>query len=267
VAKAKGLKLKNQPLQRHIKECLVINNMKYLKLFEELKSETYNKVASKLKQMGHERRSKEMYDWSKVIQKKETYERWSKLGTFEMSFFQKKWNPSTKLSDHKHLFDGQFHIGLQLDSDYLWERLSEIQDNLTGDNLFILFFFGALPANEESSKKLHEYVKDDGLFNGGYWEANFSIKVSEKGFEILPKASAYYEEFQSILYVMSNRREAIKFHQLLVNLFEQKIELPVDWGNIQQCKSMIEEKTNDKNIWSRIVNSIKNMSLNHLYRD
>jgi hypothetical protein len=239
--------------------------MKYLKLFEELKSETYNKVASKLKQMGHERRSKEIYDWSKVVQKKEAYERWSKLGTFEMSFHETKWNPSTKLSEYKHLFDGQFHIGMELDSDFLWERLSEIQDG-TNDKLFIIFFFGVLPANEETAKKLHEHVKDD-LHSGGYWEANFSIKISEKGFEILPKAEAIYEMFQSKSYIMSNRREAMKFHKLLVNLFEQKIELPVKWGTIAKAKAMIEEKTNDKNIWSRITNSIKNMPLNYLYRD
>ena len=45
--------------------------MKYLKLFEELKSQTYNQAASKLRQMGHERRSKEIYDWSAIVQKRE----------------------------------------------------------------------------------------------------------------------------------------------------------------------------------------------------
>jgi len=72
--------------------------MKYLKLFEELKSETYNKAAAKLKQMGHERRSKALYDWSDIVQKRETLERWSKLGTFDMTFYQNSWNSSTKIS-------------------------------------------------------------------------------------------------------------------------------------------------------------------------
>jgi hypothetical protein len=241
--------------------------MKYLKLFEELKSETYNKVAAKLKQIGHTKRSKEMYDWSDIVQKKETYEKWSKLGTYGMSFYQTKWNPSTKTYEYKFLFDGQFYIGLDVDSDFLWVRLSEIIDN-PGDKLFIIFNFGVFPANDETAQKMMEYdeIKNNS-YHGGYWNANLSIKLSEKNFEILPKAEAYYEPFEGLSYMMSNRKEAIKFHRLLVNLFEQEIELPVTWGTISKAKGMIEEKTGDKNMWNRIINSVKNMPLNYLYRD
>jgi len=243
--------------------------MKYLKLFEELKAETYNKAALKLKTMGHERRSKEIYDWSAIVQKKETYEKWSKLGTFEMSFYQTKWNSSTRTSEYKFLFEGQFYIVLEVDSDFLWERLSEIQDN----SLFIIFTFGVLPANKETTQKMLEYdeIKNDS-WQGGYWNSNFSIKLSERGYEILPKAESYFEPFYNLTYLPTNRREALKFHRLLVNLFEQKIELPVNWGKIAKAKDMIEEEptiigTGDMEIWSRITNSVKNMPLNYLYRD
>jgi len=242
--------------------------MKYLKLFEELKAETYNKAALKLKTMGHERRSKEIYDWSAIVQKKETYEKWSKLGTFEMSFYQTKWNSSTRTSEYKFLFEGQFYIALEVDSDFLWERLSEIQDN----SLFIIFSFGVLPANKETAQKMLEYdeIKNDS-WQGGYWNSNFSIKLSERGYEILPKAESYFEPFYNLTYLPTNRREALKFHRLLVNLFEQKIELPVNWGKIAKAKGMIEEEpligSGDMEIWSRITNSVKNMPLNYLYRD
>ena len=103
--------------------------MKYLKLFEELKSETYNKAAAKLKQMGHERRSKALYDWSDIVQKRETLERWSKLGTFDMTFYQNSWNSSTKTSTYQHLFDGQFFIGLEVYTDYIWEKFSDFESN------------------------------------------------------------------------------------------------------------------------------------------
>ena len=241
--------------------------MKYLKLFEELKSETYQKAAAKLKQMGHERRSKEIYDWFNVVQKRETYEKWSKLGTYEVSFYRSKWNPSTKLSSYEFLFDGQFHIGLEVDSDFLWERLSDIIDN-ENEKFYLIFTFGVFPANEETAQKMMEYdeIKNNS-WHGGYWYGNFSIKLSEKGFDILPKAESYYEPFESLRYIMSNRREALKFHRLLVSLFEQKIELPVQWGTIQKAKDSIEEKTGDKDMWSRITNSVKNMPLNYLYRD
>ena len=243
--------------------------MKYLKLFEELKSETYKEVALKLKKMGHERRSKEVSDWASVVQKKETYEKWSKLGTFGMSFYQTKWNSSTRTSEYKFLFEGQFYIGLEVDSDFLWERLSEIQDN----SLLIVFTFGVLPANKETAQKMLEYdeIKNDS-WQGGYYNSNFSIKLSERGYEILPKAESYFEPFDSLTYLPTNRREALKFHRLLVNLFEQKIELPVNWGKIAKAKGMIEEEptiigTGDMEIWSRITNSVKNMPLNYLYRD
>lgn len=71
--------------------------MKYLKLFEELKSQTYNRAAAKLKQMGHERRSKELYDWSAIVQKREALEKWSKLGTFGLT------QSGTLLQKHQHL--------------------------------------------------------------------------------------------------------------------------------------------------------------------
>ena len=247
--------------------------MKYLKLFEELKSETYKEVALKLKNMGHERRSKEVSDWASVVQKKETYEKWSKLGTFGMSFYQTKWNSSTRTSEYKFLFEGQFYIALEVDSDFLWERLSEIQDNIQGNSLFIIFTFGVLPANKETAQKMLEYdeIKNDS-WQGGYWNSNFSIKLSERGYEILSKAESYFESFDSLTYLPTNRREALKFHRLLVNLFEQKIELPVNWGKIAKAKGMIEEEptiigTGDMEIWSRITNSVKNMPLNYLYRD
>jgi hypothetical protein len=243
--------------------------MKYLKLFEELKSETYKEVALKLKRMGHERRSKEIYDWASVVQKKETYEKWSKLGTFGMSFYQTKWNSSTRTSEYKFLFEGQFYIALEVDSDFLWERLSEIQDN----SLFIIFDFGVLPANKETAQKMLEYdeIKNDS-WQGGYRNSNFSIKLSERGYEILPKAESYFEPNYFLTHLPTNRREALKFHRLLVNLFEQKIELPVNWGKIAKAKDMIEEEptiigTGDMEIWSRITNSVKNMPLNYLYRD
>jgi hypothetical protein len=242
--------------------------MKYLKLFEELKSETYQEVALKLKQMGHERRSKEIYDWASVVQKKETYEKWSKLGTFEMSFYQTKWNSSTRTYEYKLLFEGQFYIALEIDSDFFWERLSEIREQERDNNLFIVFTFGVLPANKETAENMFsiDEIKNNS-WQGGYWNSNFSIKLSERGFEILPKAESYFEPFDDLTYLPTNRREALKFHRLLVNLFEQKIELPVTWGKISKAKGMIEEETGDMEMWSRITNSIKNMPLNYLYRD
>lgn len=235
--------------------------MKYLKLFEELKSETYNKAASKLKQMGHERRSKEIYDWSAKVQYRETFEKWSKLGTFEMSFYKTKWNSTAKISEREFLFDGNFHVGLEVDTDFFWERISDIQDN-QNDNLFLIFTFGVIPAELLS----YPEIKNN-MWNGGYWNSNFSIKLSQKGFEILPKAEAYFEELEGFKYHPSNRRSALKFHRLIVDIFEEKIILPVNWGTIAKAKDMLEEKTGDKEMWSRIVNSVKNMSLNYLYRN
>lgn len=243
--------------------------MKYLKLFEELKSQTYNQAAAKLKQMGHQRRSKELYDWSAIVQKREMLEKWSKLGTFGLTFYQTKWNSSSKTSTYEHLFNGQFYIGLQVDTDYIWERFSDFESNPQSKKaLWILFQYGVFPANQETHDKMFsiESIKGNS-WNGGYWESNLSIKLSENRFELLPKAQLYFEPFENLAYMPSNRKEALKLHRLLVNLMEQKIELPVNYGTISKLRDMIEEKTGDKGLWNRMTETVKKMPLNYLYRD
>jgi len=243
--------------------------MKYLKLFEELKSETYNKAASKLRQMGHERRSKEIYDWSAIVQKRETLEKWSKLGTFGITFYRTKWNSSTKTSTYEYSFDGQFYIGLEVDTDYIWERFSDFESNSQSKEPFwILFRYGVFPANQETDDKMfsNDQIKGNS-WNGGYWESNLSIKLSENRFELLPRAEVYFEAFENLTYIPSNRKEALKLHRLLVNLMDQKIELPVSYGTISKLRGMIEEKTGDKELWNRMTEKVKKMPLNYLYRD
>jgi len=243
--------------------------MKYLKLFEELKSQTYNQAAAKLKQMGHQRRSKELYDWSSVVQKREALERWSKLGTFGRTFYQTKWNSSTKTSTYNHLFDGQFYIGLEVDEDYIWERFYDFEYNLESKQPFwILFRYGVYPANQETHDRMFsiEHIKNNS-WNDGYWESNLSIKLSENRFELFPRAEVYFEAFENLTYMPSNRKEALKLHRLLVNLMEQKIELPVVHGTISKLRAMIEEKTKDKGLWNRMTETVKKMPLNYLYRD
>lgn len=243
--------------------------MKYLKLFEELKSETYNKAAAKLKSMGHERRSKGIYDWSSIVQKREALEKWSKLGTFGLTFYQTKWNSSSKTSTYEYLFDGQFYIGLQVDTDYTWEKFSDIESHPESKNPFwFLFSYGVFPSNQETHDKMFsiEHIKGNSC-DGGYWESNLSIKLSENRFELLPRAEVYFEAFDNLTYMPSNRKEALKLHRLLVNLMEQKIELPVVHGTISELRGMIEENTGDKGLWNRMTETVKKMPLNYLYRD
>lgn len=242
--------------------------MKHLKLFEELKSGTYNKAATKLQNMGHKRRSKELYDWSDIVRKREESEKWSKLGTFEISFYQTKWDSKKNTSHLTYLFDGQFYISLEVDIDYIFERFLELENPELKTYFWLLFFYGVYPANQETIDKMNSHEIVTG-YAGGYSESNLSIKVSENRFEILPKAELYFEPWENLTYIPSNRKEALKLHRLLVNLFEQKIELPVHHGHgtISRLRSIVEEKTGDKKLWNRMVSSVKNLPLNYLYRD
>lgn len=245
----------------------MINNMKYIKLFEELKADTYLRASNKLKQIGHKRRSEVLDDWHKATRKKENLIKWSKLGTFNISFFDRR---------DKFLFDGEFNIGLEVNTDFLSDRIYEILQDLEqsenpnpkhSSKLFISFLYGVLPTNKETEEKMVKAGMSDVMYYGSYWEGELSIKLAESGFNILPKAECYYEPYMNFEYRPSNRREAIKLHRSLVNLFEQKIDIPNIWGTIERTRSMIEEKTGDKELWDKIVNSVKNMPLNYLYKE
>ena len=76
-----------------------------------------------------------------------------------------------------------------------------------------------------------EHIKGNS-WNGGYWESNFSIKLSENRFELLPRAEAYFEPFENLDYMPSNRKEALKLHRLLVDEYRIEIPLPRDGENV-----------------------------------
>lgn len=233
--------------------------MKYLKLFEELNPNTYWRAARKLKEIGHVRRSSELENWYNISKKKQEIEKWSKFGTFHMNFYDTRKN--------ELLFDGEFHICLEVDIDFLNERIGEINSGFS-EKLYILFYYAIYPANKESEEKMLSIpIIRNNLINGGYSDINLSIRLSDKGFQILPKAECSFDNYEDINYLPSNRKEAIKLHRLLINLFEEKMEIPAgSYGTIQRTKSIIEEMVSEEDIWTKIVSSVKNMSVNYLYR-
>jgi hypothetical protein len=114
-------------------------------------------------------------------------------------------------------------------------------------------------------EKMIKFGGEDILINGSYWESNLSIKLSERRFDILPKAECYFEPFDEWEYRPSNRKEAIKLHRLLINLFEEKIEIPA-WGNIRRLKEKIQEDISEDS-WEKIVRSVRNIPINYLYKE
>lgn len=240
--------------------------MKYLKLFEELKSETYYKVGNKLREIGHISRSKSMIDWAKSTSKKEQIEKWSKFGTFELSFYRVKYMAHSKSFEYKYLFSGQFHIGLQLDTDHFWEILSDIQSG-NDERLFLILGYGVYPANKETEDNMIsvQEVKDN--YDGGYWDSNFSIKISEKNLNILPTAIPYFEPLTNISYLPKDRKSAIKFKKLINDIIEEKVIIPYEWHQIEKARRTIIEKTGKEELWGKIVNSVKNIPINYYYKN
>lgn len=239
--------------------------MKYLKQFEELKADVYKQAATKLRGMGHEKRAKELVDWSWTIKNKENIERWSKLGTFDMTFYKAKGG----ISNWTKLFDGQFHIGLEPNEDFLEERLSDIEEG-ANESFWLNFYIGAFPANQETAKKMDsdDFIKDNRRQGGGFWNVDFSIRFTKERWEFLDKPDAYWEAYEGIKCMPSNRKSALQFYRLLNDLFQLKIKLPLSYsGGIDKIKEEIERRCPDENVWNKIVNSIKNLSLNYLYRD
>ena len=62
--------------------------MKYLKLFEELKPDTYQKAANELDKLGHKKRASNLRDWSINVREKENFRKWSPFGPYKMDILK-----------------------------------------------------------------------------------------------------------------------------------------------------------------------------------
>ena len=221
--------------------------MKYLKKFNELKSQTYTKAAKALKSLGHTRRAAAMTDYvatveereriQKIKEKRETY---AHTGVFKASIVFEKWegtNPNRTLTYVSPLKEreiegemtGNFHLALWCDSDMYFDRLWDYKD---GDNeMWLNFTLGMVAADEETEEWFN--TEDRGVKKWDfYWDGVYTpnrpyVKLTNAAGNFDPQPMGN-ENWETDRFVFEGRAEAMKFRKFMIDLFEGRIQMPYD---------------------------------------
>jgi hypothetical protein len=255
--------------------------IKNLSTNEELKPQTYISAADKLTKLGHIKRPEQLKAWAETIKQREkdakhkmTLEQAKKLGQFQLKFVI-----------GSEIRFANCYIQLYFNSDYyLSEMLPEWLDG-ERNSLWTQFMFGVHPVSEEDLEVLDWYVGGDvkqytNGNNGIIWLQDVYINLTnqnckdEDGVK-LPMVSTgavsiECSEFSEVYF--SNRREAIKFRNLLVDLFEGDIDYIQPNGkdfkeDIIETWCDHEERPVELSELEDFIDKLRVVRLNSLYRD
>ena len=238
--------------------------MKYLKKFNELKSETYKKVAKQLQSLGHTRRAAAMTDYVATVEEKERIKRikdkkesYAHTGVFRASIVFEKWegtNPNRTLTYVSPLKEreiegemtGNFHLAVWSDEDMFQDRL---WDYVGGENqTWLNFTLGMISADEETEEWFN--TEDRGVKKWDfYWDGVYTpnrpyVKLTNDAGNFDPQPMGN-ENWENDRFVFEGRAEAMKFRKFMIDLFEGRIQMPYDpAGNVK--KSLAALPTFDK---------------------
>jgi hypothetical protein len=219
--------------------------MKYLKKFNELKSQTYTKAAKALQSLGHTRRAAVMTDYvatveekeriQKIKEKRETY---AHTGVFKASIVFEKWegtNPNRTLTyvsplkerDIEGEMTGNFHLAVWCDDDMFQDRL---WDYVGGDNeTWLNFTLGMVAADEETEEWFNTedrgVKKWDFYWDGAYTPNRPYVKLTNAAGNFDPQPMGN-ENWENDRFVFEGRAEAMKFRKFMIDLFEGRVEMP-----------------------------------------
>ncbi len=248
---------------------------------EELSPKTYINAADKLSKMGHIKRPEQLRNWANVVIQREkdakhkmTLEQAKKLGQFQLRF-----------TNGQEVKFANCYIQLLFNSDYyLSEMLPEWLD-LDRNSLWPQFMFGVHPVSEEDLEVLNWYVGGDikgytNSNNGIIWLQDVYINLANQSCKdqygvklpMIPTGVVSIEgsEFSEVYF--SNRREAIKFRNLLVDLFEGDIDYIQPNGedfkeDIIETWCEHEERPVELSELEDFIDKLRVTRLNNLYRD
>lgn len=254
---------------------------KDLSTFEELKPQTYISAADKLTKLGHIKRPEQLRAWATIVKeretearKKATLEEAKKLGQFQLKF-------SRRGEDRF----ANCYIQLWYNSDfYLSELLPEWMD-FDRNNIWPQFMFGVHPVSQEDLEVvdwyLHDNIKDYiNRINGIIWIQDVYINLTTQNYKdedgvklpLTPSGGISIEasEFSEVYF--ANRREAIKFRNLLVALFEGDIDYIQPNGkdfkeDIIETWCENDERPVELSELEDFIDKLRMIRLNSLYRD
>ena len=259
-----------------------ISFTKDLSTNEELKPQTYISAADKLSKLGHIKRPEQLKAWSETIKQREieathkkALEEAKKLGQFQLRF----------VGRGSEIRFANCYIQLYFNSDYyLSEMLPEWLDD-DRDSLWPQFMFGVHPVSEEDLEVLNWFSGGDikgytNKANGIIWLQDIYINLTNQNYKdedgvklpLTPSGVISIEgsEFSEVYF--ANRREAIKFRNLLVSLFEGDIDYIQPNGkdfkdDILETWCDHDERPVDISELEDFIDKFRMVRLNSLYRD
>lgn len=211
--------------------------MKYLKRFnEELKGSTFRSAATKLKQLGHIRRSQEIESHAIDVEEREERERieqrtkWLKeQAPFRLQYYKTKYNSATKSHDKDLLCEGNFYIEPSFDDGWFSDSMYDYRSDGGRYGLFMYFEFGTTPADVETANtwKSIESKLSEEAYDGIYYGTRLGIQVIPEGHAVVSSnGKCYWDSRDNDIFIFANRSEAMRFKKLLIEALEGKIE----WG-------------------------------------
>ena len=247
---------------------------------EELSPSTYLSAADKLKKMGHIRRpevltsyAKELQEREKDARKKRVLEEAKKLGEFQL-----------KLERRDEVRFANCYLNLLFNDDFYLESIEEWLDGNRSD-LWIGFMQGVHPVSEEDAANLEWYFGEDikhytNSHNGIIWLQDIYIRltdtdnISAEGQKLAMRPTGQISleggEFNTVYF--ANRREAIKFRNLLVALFEGDIYYLQPNGKdfkeeILEYLCENDDRPVELSEFEELIDKLRVTRLNNLYRD
>lgn len=233
--------------------------MKYLKKFNELKSQTYKKVAKQLQSLGHTRRSAAMTDYVATVEEKERIQRikdkkesYAHTGVFRASIVFEKWegtNPNRTLTYVSPLKEreiegemtGNFHLAVWSDEDMFQDRL---WDYVGGENeIWLNFTLGMVAADEETEEWFNTedrgVKKWDFYWNGVYTPNRPFVNLTNTAGNFDPQPMGN-DNWENARFVFEGRAEAMKFRKFMIDVFEGSIQMPNDPGaNVKKSIALL----------------------------
>lgn len=267
------------------KDKIVVDKTRgHLSTNEELKPQTYISAADKLSKLGHIKRPEQLKAWAETIKQREVeakhkmaLEEAKKLGQFQLRF----------VGRGSEIRFANCYIQLYFNSDYYKNELLPEWMDFDRNNLWPQFMFGVHPVSEEDLEVLDWYAGGDikgytNRANGIIWLQDVYINLSTQNYkedveggEKLPLTpsgviSIEGSEFSEVYF--ANRREAIKFRNLLVALFEGDIEYIQPNGkdfkeDIIETWCEHDERPVELSEFEEFIDKLRTTNLNRLYRD
>ena len=275
--------------------------MKYLKSINELKSSTYKNAATKLKQMGHIRRSGELEEWTKEVENRErdarelaNFNSFKHDVPFKINLVKSKWNSANKSRDHEIMMTGNFYLKPSFDDSWAQDQYNDNinEDGTCSYGYYMPFEIGIMAADEETKEKFRSIEENlsDEVYEGVYWNQRLYYKIINEGSkEVTPTGEFSWECRENDEIVFENRAEALRFKKMFVDAVHGRNT----FGNSKWVPSMHEQlkkffsgdwvmkynretskydkvessETFNEEAFKRFLDSTNRMSINQLYRN